>query len=113
MLARVISDHTSTRAWSAFHWDSPASLRRRGGADRHWGYYLNHGSDAKAGRLSSLAVATLLAWQLRQAEEAEAAAETWQTEGHVYTMEDDLGLDPAYVTRFFQLAQGLGRSCRT
>jgi integrase len=52
--------------------------------------------------LSDFAVATLLAWQLRQAEEAEAAAEAWQTEGHVFTMEDGRAVDPAYVTRLFQ-----------
>jgi integrase len=52
--------------------------------------------------LSDLAVATLLAWQLCQAQEAEAAAESWQTEGHVFTMEDGRPLDPAYVTRLFQ-----------
>jgi integrase len=33
--------------------------------------------------LSDFAVATLLAWQLRQGEEAVAAQEAWQTEGHV------------------------------
>jgi integrase len=48
--------------------------------------------------LSDFAVATLLAWQLRQAEEYEAAQEAWQTEGHVFTMEDGRGLDPAYVS---------------
>jgi len=48
--------------------------------------------------LSDFAVATLLAWQLRQAEEYEAAQEGWQTEGHVFTMEDGRGLDPAYVS---------------
>jgi hypothetical protein len=36
-----------------------------------------------------------MAWQLRQAEEAEAAAEARQTEGHVFTMEDGRPLDPA------------------
>lgn len=52
--------------------------------------------------LSDFAVATLLAWQLRQAEEAETAVEAWQTEGHVFTLEDGRALDPAYVTRLFQ-----------
>ncbi len=52
--------------------------------------------------LSDFAVATLLAWQLRLAEEVEAAAEAWQTEGHVFTMEDGRPLDPAYITRLFQ-----------
>ena len=42
------------------------------------------------------------AHQLRQAEEAEAAAEAWQTQGHVFTMEDGRPLDPSYVTRLFQ-----------
>jgi integrase len=59
--------------------------------------------------LSDFATATLLAWQLRQAEEAENAAEAWQTEGHVFTMEDGRALDPAYVTRLFQkLRKGPG-----
>jgi integrase len=59
--------------------------------------------------LSEVAVATLLAWQLRQAQEAENAAEAWQTEGHVFTMEDGRALDPSYVTRLFQkLRKGSG-----
>jgi integrase len=52
--------------------------------------------------LSDFAVASLLAWQLRQAEEAQAAQEAWQTKGHVFTMEDGRALDPGYVTRLFQ-----------
>lgn len=52
--------------------------------------------------LSDDAVAALLTWQLRQGEEREAAQEAWQTDGHVFTMEDGLPLDPAYVTRLFQ-----------
>ena len=52
--------------------------------------------------LSDDAVAALLTWQLRQGEEREADAEAWQTDGHVFTMEDGLPLDPAYVTRLFQ-----------
>lgn len=52
--------------------------------------------------LSDFAVATLLGWQLRQATEAAAAGEAWQTEGHVFTLEDGRPLDPAYVTRLFQ-----------
>jgi integrase len=58
--------------------------------------------------LSDFAVATLLAWQLRQAEEAEMAAEAWQTEGHVFTMEDGRALDPSYVTRLFQRLRKAG-----
>jgi integrase len=59
--------------------------------------------------LSDFAVATLLTWQLRQGEEAEAAAEAGQSEGHVFTMEDGRALDPAYVTRLFQkLRKGPG-----
>lgn len=59
--------------------------------------------------LSDFAVATLLAWQLRQAQEAEAGAEAWHTEGHVFTMVDGRALDPAYVTRLFQtLRRGTG-----
>ena len=52
--------------------------------------------------LSDAAVAALLTWQLRQSEEREAAQEAWQTQGHVFTMEDGRPLDPAYVTRLFQ-----------
>ena len=64
--------------------------------------------------LSDFAVATLLAWQLRQAQEAEAAAEAWHTEGHVFTMEDGRALDPAYVTRLFQtLRKGTGEPAAT
>jgi integrase len=59
--------------------------------------------------LSDFAVATLLAWQLRQAEEVESAAEAWQTQGHVFTMDDGRPLDPSYVTRLFQkLRKGSG-----
>jgi integrase len=53
--------------------------------------------------LSGAAVASLLAWQLRQAQEAEAAADAWQnSDGYLFT--DELGqpLDPAYVTRLFR-----------
>jgi integrase len=52
--------------------------------------------------LSDVAVASLLAWQLRQGEEAAAAQDAWQGDGHVFT--DELGrpLDPNYVTRLFQ-----------
>ena len=50
-----------------------------------------------------------MAWQLRQAEEAEAAQEAWQTEGHIFTMQDGRPLDPAYITRLFQkLRKGHG-----
>jgi integrase len=52
--------------------------------------------------LSSAAVAALLAWQLRQAEEAETAAEAWVGDGHVFTMEDGRALNPTYVTRLFE-----------
>jgi integrase len=52
--------------------------------------------------LSDVAVASLLAWQLRQAEEAEAAAGAWQMQGHVFTDEVGAALDPARVTRLFQ-----------
>ena len=58
--------------------------------------------------LSDFAVATLLAWQLAQAQEAEAAQEVWRTEGHVFTMEDGRPLDPAYVTRLFQKLRKAG-----
>jgi integrase len=59
--------------------------------------------------LSDFATATLLAWQLRQSQEAETAAETWHTEGHVFTMKDGRAPDPAYVTRLFQtLRKGSG-----
>jgi integrase len=59
--------------------------------------------------LSEFAVATLLTWQLRQAQEAENAAEAWRTDGHVFTMEDGRALDPAYITRLFQkLRKGPG-----
>jgi integrase len=39
---------------------------------------------------------------LRQSEEREAAQQAWETQGHVFTMEDGRALDPAYVTRLFQ-----------
>jgi integrase len=52
--------------------------------------------------LSDVAVASLLAWQLRQAEEAATAQEAWQGDGHVFTNELGHPLDPAYVTRLFQ-----------
>ena len=62
--------------------------------------------------LSDFAVATLLSWQLRQGQEAEAAAEAWQSRGHVFTMEDGRPLDPGYVTRLFQkLRKALERNC--
>lgn len=43
--------------------------------------------------LSDTAVAALLTWQLRQAEEREGQ-EAWQTQGHVFTMEDGRPLVP-------------------
>jgi hypothetical protein len=46
--------------------------------------------------------AALLAWQLRQVAEADAAQDAWQDTGHVFTCEDGSPLDPAYVTRLFQ-----------
>jgi integrase len=52
--------------------------------------------------LSDVAVASLLAWQLRQAEEAKNAAEAWVGDGHVFANELGHPLDPAYVTRLFQ-----------
>jgi len=33
---------------------------------------------------------------------AEAAAEAWIGDGHVFTLEDGRPLDPAYITRLFQ-----------
>jgi site-specific recombinase XerD len=51
---------------------------------------------------SDFAGATPLARHLREAEEAEAAEEAWQADGHVFTMEDGRALDPSYVTRLFQ-----------
>jgi integrase len=52
--------------------------------------------------LSDVAVASLLAWQLRQGQEAEQAGEAWQGDGHVFTNELGHPLDPAYVTRLFR-----------
>jgi integrase len=51
--------------------------------------------------LSDFATATLLAWQLRQAQEAKTAAEAWHTESHVFTMVDGRAPDPAYVPLTF------------
>jgi integrase len=52
--------------------------------------------------LSDVAVASVLAWQLRQAQEAENAAEAWAGDGHVFTNELGHPLDRAYITRLFQ-----------
>jgi integrase len=53
--------------------------------------------------LSDVAVASLLAWQLRQAEEAEQAADAWQgAAGYVWTDEIGRPLDPARITRLFR-----------
>ena len=52
--------------------------------------------------LSDFGVAALLTWQLTQAGEAEVAQEAWQTDGHVFTMEDGRPLDPQFVTKLFQ-----------
>jgi integrase len=52
--------------------------------------------------LSDAATAGLLAWQLRQAAEAEAAQEAWVGDGHIFTMDDGRALDPNYVTRTFE-----------
>jgi site-specific recombinase XerD len=49
-------------------------------------------------RAPEAAVAALLAWQLRQAGDAEA----WQSDWHLFTIEDGRPLDPTYVTRRFQ-----------
>jgi integrase len=53
--------------------------------------------------LSDVAVASLLAWQLRQAAEAEAAGEAWHGAGYVFTNEVGRPLDPALITRLFQV----------
>jgi integrase len=53
--------------------------------------------------LSHVAVATLLAWQLRQAAEVKAAAEAWVGDDHVFAMPDGRALDPSYITRLFQV----------
>ena len=45
---------------------------------------------------------------LRQQEEREAAQQAWETEGHVFTMEDGRPLDPAYITRLFQVIRKQG-----
>jgi integrase len=58
--------------------------------------------------LSDIAVAALLAWHLRQGQEAENAAEAWVGDGHVFTLEDGRPLDPAYVTRLFQVVRKAG-----
>ena len=58
--------------------------------------------------LSDAGVAALLTWQLRQGAEREAAQEAWETQGHVFTMEDGRPLDPAYVTRLFQVIRKEG-----
>jgi site-specific recombinase XerD len=58
--------------------------------------------------LSDAAVAALLHWQLRQDGEREAAQEAWQSDGHVFAMEDGRALDPAYVTREFQKIRTAG-----
>lgn len=52
--------------------------------------------------LIDFGVAALLTWQLRQAGDAEVAQAAWQTDGHVFTMEDGRALDPQYVTKLFQ-----------
>jgi integrase len=58
--------------------------------------------------LTDAAVAALLEWRVRQDNEREAAQEAWETQGHVFTMEDGRALDPAYVTRLFRkLSEGL------
>lgn len=58
--------------------------------------------------LSDVAVASLLASQLRQAEEAAVAQEAWQGDGHVFANELGQPLDPAYVTRLFQVIRKQG-----
>jgi integrase len=71
------------------------------------GKIIEHTTKTRAGLrsvpLSGAAVAALLAWQLRQAQEAEAAADAWQNpHGYVFTNELGQPLDPALVTRTFQ-----------
>jgi site-specific recombinase XerD len=67
---------------------------------------------ARSGRrtvpLSDAAVAALLTWQLGQAGDAEVAQEAWQTDGHMFTLEDGRPLDPQYVTRLFQVIRKQG-----
>jgi integrase len=58
--------------------------------------------------LGDAAVAALLAWQLRQSEDRENAQEAWQSDGHVFTMEDGQPLNPAYVTKLFQKLRAQG-----
>jgi integrase len=58
--------------------------------------------------LSDAAVAALLTWQLRQAQEAENAAEAWVGDGHVFTMNDGRPINPEHVTRLFQVLRKQG-----
>jgi hypothetical protein len=62
--------------------------------------------------LSEMAVASLLAWQLRQAAEAEAATDAWRGDGHVFANEIGAPLDPAYVTRLFRQSANKTHHCR-
>lgn len=53
--------------------------------------------------LSDRAVAALVAWQIRQAEEREQWAEAYQDSGRVFTYEDGRQLRPGYVSKLFEL----------
>ncbi|WP_082518928.1 site-specific integrase [Leifsonia sp. Leaf336] len=51
--------------------------------------------------MSDAVVGALVAWKLRQQEEAEAFKEVWTDTGYVFTYEDGQPLKPQYATRLF------------
>lgn len=53
--------------------------------------------------LSDRAVAALVTWQLRQAEERDKWGEAYQDSGRVFTYEDGRQLRPGYVSKLFEL----------
>jgi integrase len=76
------------------------------------GKITEHSTKTRAGLrtipLSEAAVGSLLTWQLRQGQEAEAAAEAWHGTGYVFANELGRPLDPAYATRLFQVIRRQG-----
>jgi hypothetical protein len=52
--------------------------------------------------LSDAAADALISWWGPPHREREAAQDAWETQGHVFTMEDGRELDPASMTRLFQ-----------
>lgn len=58
--------------------------------------------DSRVLGMSDAVVGALVAWKLRQRQEADAYKEVWTDTGYVFTYEDGQPLKPQYATRLFE-----------